>query len=202
MFSPGMLTALAASIAVRSRGLPPGSPPPLRAATVISLITLVHDEARLASVMAFFRLICFHLLWPAMADLLARRMMRTFRLGAGRRNIEATPACGNAPTPLVSPLYDTIENGLRCSDRADLGLRIGTESNKRADSGAGVSHPAAPTPPPTRLPERERRRPPDHDAEWRRHRNRGGVLPGQPEQRKLAARERCEERRRLNCALC
>jgi hypothetical protein len=27
--------------------------------------------------MAFFRLICFHLLWPAMADLLARRMMRT-----------------------------------------------------------------------------------------------------------------------------
>src|SRR3954452_18320300 len=70
MFSPGMLTALAASIAVRSRGLPPGSPPPLLAATVISRMTLVQDDARRASVTAFLRLICFHLLWPAMAELL------------------------------------------------------------------------------------------------------------------------------------
>jgi len=43
---------------------------PLRAATVISRITLVQEEARLASVIAFLRLICFHLLWPAMAELL------------------------------------------------------------------------------------------------------------------------------------
>src|SRR5919112_5928488 len=70
MFSPGIFTALAASIAVRRRGLPPGSPPPLRAATVISRMTLVQDEARLASVIAFLRLICFHLLWPAIAELL------------------------------------------------------------------------------------------------------------------------------------
>src|SRR5918995_3788442 len=70
MFSPGMFTALAASIAVRSRGLPPGSPPPLLAATVISRMTLVQEEARRASVTAFLRLICFHLLWPAMAELL------------------------------------------------------------------------------------------------------------------------------------
>src|SRR4051812_19938861 len=70
MFSPGMLTALAASMAVLRRGLPPGSPPPLRAATVISRITLVQEEARLASVIAFLRLICFHLLCPAMAELL------------------------------------------------------------------------------------------------------------------------------------
>src|SRR5918999_3268784 len=73
IFSPGILTALAASIAVRRRGLPPGSPPPLRAATVISRITLVQDEARFASVIAFLRLICFHLLWPAMAELLRQR---------------------------------------------------------------------------------------------------------------------------------
>src|SRR6476660_8096431 len=71
ILSPGMFTALAASIAVRSRGLPPGSPPPLLAATVISRMTLVHDDARRASVTAFLRLICFHLLWPAMAELLA-----------------------------------------------------------------------------------------------------------------------------------
>ncbi len=65
-----MLTAFAASIAVRRRGFPPGSPPPLLAATVISRITFVHEEARRASVTAFLRLICFHLLWPAMAELL------------------------------------------------------------------------------------------------------------------------------------
>jgi hypothetical protein len=34
-------------------------------------MTLVQEEARLASVIAFLRLICFHLLWPAMAVLLA-----------------------------------------------------------------------------------------------------------------------------------
>src|ERR687892_1867889 len=70
MLSAGMLTAFAASMAVRSRGLPPGSPPPLFAATVISRMTLVQEEARRASVTAFLRLICFHLLWPAMAELL------------------------------------------------------------------------------------------------------------------------------------
>src|SRR5882724_3364696 len=70
MLSHGMFTALAASIAVRSRGFPPGSPPPLLAATVISRMTLVQDEARRASVTAFLGLICFHLLWPAMAELL------------------------------------------------------------------------------------------------------------------------------------
>src|SRR5512141_2346046 len=70
MFSFGMLTAWAASIAVRSRGLPPGSPPPAFAATVISRMTLVHEEARFESVIAFLRLICFHLLCPAMAELL------------------------------------------------------------------------------------------------------------------------------------
>src|SRR3954453_19679266 len=70
MLSPGMLTALAASIAVRSRGLPPGSPPPLLAAPVISRVALAQDDAPRASVTAFLRLICFHLLWPAMAELL------------------------------------------------------------------------------------------------------------------------------------
>src|ERR687884_2171490 len=71
MLSHGMFTALAASMAVRRRGLPPGSPPPALAATVISRMTLVQDDARRASVTAFLRLICFHLLWPAIAELLA-----------------------------------------------------------------------------------------------------------------------------------
>src|SRR3954467_15665452 len=102
MLSQGMLTALAASIAVRSRGLPPGSPPPLRAATVISRMTLVQEEARRASVTAFFRLICFHLLWPAIAELLTADKVGTLRWAGYRTrsaggNISLTAACGNAP---------------------------------------------------------------------------------------------------------
>src|SRR5215217_5268653 len=94
MLSQGMLTALAASIAVRRRGLPPGSPPPLLAATVISRMTLVQDEARRASVTAFLRLICFHLLWPAMANSL-------MRAGLIAGNISGTAGCGK-PTDLTT----------------------------------------------------------------------------------------------------
>jgi hypothetical protein len=57
MFSAGMLAALALSTASRRRGLKFGSPPPERAATVISRISLVNCAPRLASVTAFFRLI-------------------------------------------------------------------------------------------------------------------------------------------------
>src|SRR5262249_23432367 len=64
MLSAGMLTALASSIALRSRGLPPGSPPPSRAAIVISLMSLVKRRPRLASAAPFLCLIVAHLLWP------------------------------------------------------------------------------------------------------------------------------------------
>src|SRR6185369_13411283 len=73
ILSAGMLTALAASIAVRRRGLPPGSPPPALAATVISRIALVQEAPRFWSAIAFLRLICFHLLWPAIP--LPRRIL-------------------------------------------------------------------------------------------------------------------------------
>ena len=66
MFSLGMLPARPSSIALRSRALLPGSPPPALAATVISRISLVHAEARRLSVSAFFRLMVLHLLWPDM----------------------------------------------------------------------------------------------------------------------------------------
>jgi hypothetical protein len=71
MFSLGMFTARAESMASRRRGFPLGSPPPAFAATVISRMILVQADARRASVTAFFRLICFHLLCPAIAELLA-----------------------------------------------------------------------------------------------------------------------------------
>jgi hypothetical protein len=52
MFSFGIELALALSMAVRSRGLPSGSPPPALAATVISRMSLVNSAPRFASVAA------------------------------------------------------------------------------------------------------------------------------------------------------
>src|SRR2546427_248109 len=82
MLSSGMFSALAASIAVRSRALPSGSPPPCFAAMVISRISLVKSAPRRASVTAFLRLICFHLLWPAMGAPVAGYTLHVPRPGA------------------------------------------------------------------------------------------------------------------------
>ena len=65
MFSWGMFSALAARIAVRRRGLPSGSPPPL-AAMVISLMMRVNILPRLASSAPFLCLIVAHFEWPDM----------------------------------------------------------------------------------------------------------------------------------------
>ena len=61
-----MFTALAALMAVRSRGLASGSPPPWRAAMVISLMYLENTLPRAWSVAAFLRRIVAHLEWPDM----------------------------------------------------------------------------------------------------------------------------------------
>src|SRR5579864_3834450 len=63
MLSAGMLTPLAARIAVRRRGFASGSPP-LRAAIVISLMMRVNDFPRLASRAAFLCLMVAHFEWP------------------------------------------------------------------------------------------------------------------------------------------
>src|ERR1700761_1049377 len=64
MLSAGMFSALAAAMAERRRGLPSGSPPPERAAMVISLIRRVKILPRLASSAPFLCLIVAHLEWP------------------------------------------------------------------------------------------------------------------------------------------
>src|SRR5688572_27929719 len=68
MVSPGMLSFFAASTAVRSRGFALMSPPPRRAATVISLMSLVKILPRLESFAAFLCLIVLHFEWPDMAN--------------------------------------------------------------------------------------------------------------------------------------
>ena len=61
MFSAGMLFCRAVTTAVRNRGLALMSPPPMRAATVISLMSLVKSFPRRASLCAFLCLIELHL---------------------------------------------------------------------------------------------------------------------------------------------
>src|SRR5213079_682224 len=67
MLSVGMLFWRAVVTAVRSRGFALMSPPPSRAATVISLMNLVKSLPRRASLSAFLCLIELHLGWPDMA---------------------------------------------------------------------------------------------------------------------------------------
>src|SRR5262245_7253395 len=61
-----MLAALADSMAAFRRTFPLGSPPPLRAATVISRRILEKSLPRWTSVLPFFRLICDHRECPDM----------------------------------------------------------------------------------------------------------------------------------------
>src|SRR6202011_5253841 len=66
MFSFGIFSFLPARMAVRKRGLELGSPPPMRAAMVISRMTRVKTRPRLASVAAFLCLIVAHFECPDM----------------------------------------------------------------------------------------------------------------------------------------
>src|SRR5688500_19595592 len=63
MLSAGMLTDFASAMMVRSRGFILGSPPPLRAATVSSLMMRVNTLPRLASAAPFLCLMVCHLEW-------------------------------------------------------------------------------------------------------------------------------------------
>src|SRR5436305_13685931 len=69
MLSAGMLTDLASATIVRRRGLLSMSPPPLRAATVSSLMIRVKTLPLFASEAPFLCLIVCHLEWPDMMKL-------------------------------------------------------------------------------------------------------------------------------------
>src|SRR5882757_3649290 len=69
ILSAGMFSALAATMAPRSRGLVSGSPPPFFAAMEISLIRRVKIFPRLASSAPFLCLMVAHFEWPDMCYL-------------------------------------------------------------------------------------------------------------------------------------
>ena len=66
MLSIGTEVLRAFWMASYSVGLPSGSPPPVRAATSMFLISLANSLPRLASLAAFWCLVVAHLEWPLM----------------------------------------------------------------------------------------------------------------------------------------
>src|SRR6185503_16019872 len=75
-----MFPALASLIALRRRALASGSPPPERAATVISLINFVNSLPRLASSAPFLCLILCHLECPDIGFDPSENVLRVVRL--------------------------------------------------------------------------------------------------------------------------
>src|SRR3954469_9405932 len=69
MVSFGMLPAFASEIALRKRAFASGSPPPVRAATVSSLMNFVKSLPRLASSAPFLCLIECHFECPDIREL-------------------------------------------------------------------------------------------------------------------------------------
>src|ERR1700730_14115283 len=76
-----MFPALASRIALRSRALPSGSPPPERAATVISLMNFVNSLPRLASSAPFLCLILCHFECPDICESLFLENRNCGRVG-------------------------------------------------------------------------------------------------------------------------
>src|SRR5437660_7506414 len=100
MVSLGMLASRAASTAERSRALWSGSPPPVRAATVTSRMSLVKSAPLVAPIASFLRLIFVHRLWPDISSLSESRphlaCARRVRQSSGR-------APGRAPGIAAGP---------------------------------------------------------------------------------------------------
>src|SRR5580698_10598966 len=112
MLSLGMFSFLPARIAVRRRGLELGSPPPTRAAMVISRITLVKARPRLASVAAFLCLIVAHLECPDIARL-ALEFAENHRATPSEEVRRAAPLRCHAS--LAQPCAGTVQASLRDS---------------------------------------------------------------------------------------
>src|SRR5580704_10659650 len=105
MLSCGMFSALAAAIAVRSRALLSGFPPPL-AAMAISLSRRVKILPRLASSAPFLCLIVAHLEWPDMETSIDVKMRVRARAAPVSIPLQRLPLSGfpcDGPTATVHP---------------------------------------------------------------------------------------------------
>src|SRR5260221_3747783 len=123
MLSAGMFEALALSTAVRRRGLLSMSPPPMRAAIVISRMTLVKSLPRLASSAPFLCLMECHFECPDMS--FSYRILASLSKARGRCNRAPLDPrslrrgeLGFARRPL--PSARTVHRGLRERERRDM----------------------------------------------------------------------------------
>src|SRR5215475_3873170 len=105
MFSLGTELFLAFWMASYRVGFPPGSPPPVRAATSMFLISLANSLPRLASTTAFLCLVVAHLEWPDMSAVLPHQVHEvpvhpqvTGQLGMERRGQQAALPDRDDPT--------------------------------------------------------------------------------------------------------
>src|SRR5579884_1440344 len=141
MFSLGMFSALAAAIAARRRGLESGSPPPSRAAMVISRMSLVKILPRRASAAAFLCLMVAHFECPDIVlprrgetgcSLLAQASLAqapaaeklSARRVPGRSGVKANPVgvrCGQAGVELEQKAGNICDELLGCSVVAVVG---------------------------------------------------------------------------------
>src|SRR3954462_5749066 len=96
MLSFGRFSARALSIASRSRGLPPGSPPPSRAAAVISRVSRVKILPRIASARSFRCLTFAQRLCPAMVLIILYGMSAPLLVAkSGSTALQLLPALAN-----------------------------------------------------------------------------------------------------------
>src|SRR5256885_4350336 len=102
MLSAGIEAAFANPTASLNRALPVMSPPPIRAATVISLLIFVKTLPRFASAAPFLCLMLLHLLWPdiLVLPLQSPRIARA----TGLLNGDRTPRARRTRS-LVSPAF-------------------------------------------------------------------------------------------------
>src|SRR5688572_10686096 len=84
MLSLGTEDLLAFWMASKSVGLPDGSPPPVRAATSMFLISLAKSLPRLASIPAFLCFVVAHFEWPLTCPPRSRRRRQSRPGGGGR----------------------------------------------------------------------------------------------------------------------
>src|SRR2546430_11760142 len=95
--SLGMLPALASRMALRRRALASGSPPPERAATVISLMNLVKSLPRLASSAPFLCLILCHLECPDIFEQILQELI--LRVAIYHKSRARTPVALSTEVP-------------------------------------------------------------------------------------------------------
>src|SRR6201991_4999084 len=162
MLSLGTEVFFAFWMASYSVGLPPGSPPPVRAATSMFLISRANSLPRRASLTAFWGFVVAHLEWPLIVNrsrpisllFVYRPDDSTWTIGAGSLTTPRAGVCTDAAQDALWP--PTAHT--RCFAACDLGEPEERESAERTrgrdEVDRGTASAARTARPPARRPGR------------------------------------------------